>query len=113
MKALLGAFNQEMAVVWAFSVIVKTDGSFAALVLITPELLPDSAGRVGGEEDHEHVEGGDQPRHQHHPLPRPRHHSQGCHPPPAAGWRPSAMFDVCNISDPHVSTFQAKNRMII
>ena len=28
MKALVGAFNQEKALVGAFSVIVKTDGSF-------------------------------------------------------------------------------------
>ena len=27
---LLGAINQEKALVWAFSMIVKTDGSFAA-----------------------------------------------------------------------------------
>ena len=36
MKAIVGAFNQEKALVGAFSVIVKTektDGSFAALVL--------------------------------------------------------------------------------
>ena len=32
-KALVGAFNQEKALVWVFSVIVKTDGSFAALVV--------------------------------------------------------------------------------
>ena len=31
MKALVEAFNQEKALVGAFSVIVKTDGSFAAL----------------------------------------------------------------------------------
>ena len=31
-KALVGAFNQEKALVGAFSVIVKTDESFAALV---------------------------------------------------------------------------------
>ena len=30
-KALVGAFNQEKALVGAFTVIVKTDGSFAAL----------------------------------------------------------------------------------
>ena len=30
-KALVGAFNQEKALVGAFSVIVETDGSFAAL----------------------------------------------------------------------------------
>ena len=29
----MGAFNQEKALVAAFSVIVKTDGSFAALVI--------------------------------------------------------------------------------
>ena len=34
MKALVGNFNQEKALVGAFSVIVKTDGSFAALVEI-------------------------------------------------------------------------------
>ena len=32
MKAVVAAFNQEVALVGAFSVIVKTDGSFAALV---------------------------------------------------------------------------------
>ena len=32
MKALLASFNQEEALVGAFSVIVKTDGSFAALI---------------------------------------------------------------------------------
>ena len=31
LKALVGAFNQEMALVGAFSVIVNTDGSFAVL----------------------------------------------------------------------------------
>ena len=31
-KTLVGTFNQEKALVGAFSVIVKTDGSFAALV---------------------------------------------------------------------------------
>ena len=31
MKALEGAFNQEKALVGVFCVIVKTDGSFAAL----------------------------------------------------------------------------------
>ena len=30
-KALVGAFNQEKVLLGAFSVIVKTDGSFAAL----------------------------------------------------------------------------------
>ena len=32
MKALVGAFNQEKALVGAISVIMKTDGSSAALV---------------------------------------------------------------------------------
>ena len=32
MKVLVGPFNQERALVAAFSVIVKTDGSFAALI---------------------------------------------------------------------------------
>ena len=32
-KALVGIFNQEKALVGAFFVIVKTDGSFAALVI--------------------------------------------------------------------------------
>ena len=32
MKAVVAAFNQEKALVGAFSVIVKTDGSFTALV---------------------------------------------------------------------------------
>ena len=35
-KVLVGAFNQEKALIGTFSVIVKTDGSFAALV---PTLL--------------------------------------------------------------------------
>ena len=42
MEALVGAFNQEKALVGAFSVIVKTDcetdGSYAALVLGEDEL---------------------------------------------------------------------------
>ena len=32
MKVLVGTFNMEKALVGAFSVIVKTDGSFAALL---------------------------------------------------------------------------------
>ena len=32
-KVQVGAFNQEKALVGAFSVIVKTDGSFAALII--------------------------------------------------------------------------------
>ena len=32
MEAVVAAFNQEKALVGAFSMIVKTDGSFAALV---------------------------------------------------------------------------------
>ena len=38
MKALVGAFNQE-ALVGAFSMIVKTDGSFAALHSTDPLYL--------------------------------------------------------------------------
>ena len=34
MKELVGTFNQEKVLVGAFSVIVKTDGSFAALLQI-------------------------------------------------------------------------------
>ena len=33
MKALVGTFNQEKALVWTFSVIVRTDGSFVALII--------------------------------------------------------------------------------
>ena len=40
MKVLVGTFNHEEAIVGAFSVIVKTDGSFAALRTI---LDPDPA----------------------------------------------------------------------
>ena len=36
MKALVGTFNQEKTLVWGFSMIVKTDGSFAALELWCP-----------------------------------------------------------------------------
>ena len=51
-KVLVGAFKQEKALVGAFSVIVKTDGSFAALLtrylLCLPELLSTrSSGSVG------------------------------------------------------------------
>ena len=39
-KSLVGSFNQERALVGAFSVRVKTDGSFAALVImVTLQLL--------------------------------------------------------------------------
>ena len=37
-KAVVAAFNQEKALVEAFSVIVKTDGCFAALLKILREL---------------------------------------------------------------------------
>ena len=40
MKALVGAFNQDKALVGTFSVIVKTDGSSAALVVTGDCLLP-------------------------------------------------------------------------
>ena len=33
MKAVVGDFNQDKALPGAFSVIVKTDGSFAALIM--------------------------------------------------------------------------------
>ena len=39
MKALVGAFNQEWALEGAVSVIMKTDGSFAALKQIDGRLL--------------------------------------------------------------------------
>ena len=34
MKAIVGAYNQEKPLVGAFSVIVKTNGAFAALVIM-------------------------------------------------------------------------------
>ena len=37
MEAVVGTFNQEKALVGAFSVIVKTDGSFAALLVTVTE----------------------------------------------------------------------------
>ena len=40
MKAVVAAFNQEKALVGAFSVIVKTDGSSAALVVTGGCLVP-------------------------------------------------------------------------
>ena len=42
MKALVGAFNQEKALVGAFSMIVKTDGSSAALLITCSDLDMDS-----------------------------------------------------------------------
>ena len=39
MKELVGTFNQETALVGAFSVIVKTHGSFAALILAEHDTL--------------------------------------------------------------------------
>ena len=39
-NVLVGAFNQEMALVGALSVIVKTDGSFAALLISSLCLVP-------------------------------------------------------------------------
>ena len=38
MKLLLGTFNQEKALIWAFSVIVKTNGAIAALFETSPTL---------------------------------------------------------------------------
>ena len=40
MKALVGAFNQEKALVGAFSVIVKTDGSFYTTIYLLPIVTP-------------------------------------------------------------------------
>ena len=37
-KLLLGTFNQEKALIWAFSVIVKTNGPIAALFETSPTL---------------------------------------------------------------------------
>ena len=41
MKALVGAFNQEKTLIGAFSVIVKTDGSSAALVQMSVSPAPE------------------------------------------------------------------------
>ena len=51
-KAIVAAVNQEQALLGAFSVIVKTDGSFASLIFLqfyvstfpNPELSPVSMG---------------------------------------------------------------------
>ena len=49
MKALVGAYNQEKALIGAFSMIVKTDGSFAALILEPrPQLCPECGGLCNG-----------------------------------------------------------------
>ena len=50
MTALVGTFNQEKAIVGAYSMIVKADGSFTALVLIamiTADPSPEDGGRLG------------------------------------------------------------------
>ena len=48
MIALIGAFNEEKALVGAFSVIMKTGGSFAALpVTVSGDRLSDSAALTG------------------------------------------------------------------
>ena len=48
MKKLVGAFNQEKALVGAFSVIMKTGVSFAALpVTVSGDRLSDSAALTG------------------------------------------------------------------
>ena len=49
---VLGAFNQEKVLVEAFSMIIKTNGSFAALVL-SQVLYHNLDGEVGEEHDHE------------------------------------------------------------
>ena len=61
MKALVGAFNQEKALVRAFSVIVKTDGSSAALKMPLYS-------RADGEHD-PLVPGEVDPVQRHQPLP--------------------------------------------
>ena len=45
-KVLVGAFKQEKGLVGAFSVIVKTDGSFAALLSAQLTIPPLGTGRV-------------------------------------------------------------------
>ena len=55
MKVLVGVYNQEKALVGAFSMIVKTDGSFAALICtaaasqIIPAYLLVNAVRAAGD----------------------------------------------------------------
>ena len=60
MKALVEAFNSERPLEGSFSVIVKTDRSFAALLLLflltETEFLP----RVWRQREAEHRHGGDQ-----------------------------------------------------
>ena len=51
-KVLVGAFNQEKALVGAFSVIVKTDGSFAALVV---NMASDDTAPAQGDPSHDHL----------------------------------------------------------
>ena len=49
-RALEGTFNQEKAIVGAYFMIVKADGSFTALVLIamiTADPSPEDGGRLG------------------------------------------------------------------
>ena len=48
MKELVGAFNQNKALETTFSVIMETDGSFAALpVTVSGDRLSDSAALTG------------------------------------------------------------------
>ena len=61
MKALVGTFNQEKDLVGSFFVIVKTDGSFAALVSrqqYNDNLQQRQQGRVRGEVGDEEEAGG-------------------------------------------------------
>ena len=46
-KALVWALNQEKALVGAFTVIVKTDGSFAALVVAHTSRQPGASAGTG------------------------------------------------------------------
>ena len=72
-KAQVGTFNQEKAIVGVFSVIVKTNGSFAALVCTHCVLVCGRRGQLRvlrrGRGD-----GGQQHRHPRQPRqPQPRH----------------------------------------
>ena len=46
-KVLVGAFNQEKALVWASTVIVKTDGSMEALLVAHTSRQPGASAGTG------------------------------------------------------------------
>ena len=50
MKALVGAFNQEKALVWAFSVIVKSSGTFGKPSFQALAQAPDGEEEEAGDE---------------------------------------------------------------